>query len=202
MEETIRDAGHADIECEDKASPRLFARCAPRFSCTRWLPSISTPPRTLPGSGFTPMRDYAAMAKRDGYGAFFQQRDQENAAAYLRDPKALGYANGRTSPEWQQVDDTQATVSRGLSWAAQFVIYPYHAHILELFKLTGLWTRIRRLEAGTRASTRPCVGPGSRVADRAMGFQRLQPLHMRACSSIGRSNHHDALVLGSRAFQA
>ena len=89
--------------------------------------------------GFNPMRDYAKMVTRDGYGAFFLQRDQENARMYLRDPKSVFEPGGRTSATWQVVD-TMVDLCHGLPRGCTFLIYPYHAHILELFELTGLST--------------------------------------------------------------
>lgn len=97
--------------------------------------SDSTPDITA--LGFNPMRDYAAMAKRDGYGAFFLQRDRENAASYLRAPKSIFEPGMQSSPEWRAIDE-MAALCRQLERGCTFVIYPYHAHILELFRLTGL----------------------------------------------------------------
>lgn len=109
--------------------------------------------------GFNPMRDYAAMAKRDGYGAFFLQRDRENAASYLRAPKSIFGPGTQSSPEWRAVD-AMAALCRQLERGCAFVIYPYHAHILELYRLTGLsdlfdeWKAelARRLAAGATAT--------------------------------------------------
>ncbi|MHB8494811.1 MAG: hypothetical protein ACYC9Z_04345 [Casimicrobiaceae bacterium] len=106
--------------------------------------------------GFLPMRDYQAMATQDGYGAFFLQRDQENAAAYLHDPKALFDAGSHTSPEWRQLGEMKA-LCEGLERGCTFLIYPYHVHILEMFAMTGLWTPfeawkrelVRRLDPGS-----------------------------------------------------
>ena len=106
--------------------------------------------------GFLPMRDYLAMAKREGYSAFFLQRDQENAATYLRDPKALFDASGRTSPQWRQLGEIKRLCD-GLERGCKFLIYPYHAHVLEMFAMTGLWNAfeewkrelVRRLDPGS-----------------------------------------------------
>jgi hypothetical protein len=106
--------------------------------------------------GFLPMRDYLAMARQDGYGAFFLQRDQENAATYLRDPKALFDASGRTSAQWRQLGEIKRLCD-GLERGCTFLIYPYHAHILEMFAMTGLWNPfeewkrelVRRLDYGS-----------------------------------------------------
>jgi hypothetical protein len=92
----------------------------------------------LTKSGFTPMRDYAAMAKRDGYASFFRQRDMENSAAYLRKPKALFYQKSRSSPGWRQLQDIRG-ICKQLARGCTFIVYPYHGHVLELFALTGLW---------------------------------------------------------------
>ena len=84
------------------------------------------------------MRDYVAMARREGYASFFRQRDEENAAAYLRKPKTVFYANTHTSADWQRLHAIRH-VCEQLERGCTFIIYPYHAHVLELFAITGLW---------------------------------------------------------------
>jgi len=95
-------------------------------------------PTGLTEAGFNPKQDYVAIARREGYFALFRQRDQENAANYWRGPKSVFQAGGRASPAFDAVDSIVALArSRGI--AVRLVIYPYHAHTLALFHLTGLW---------------------------------------------------------------
>ena len=142
--------------------------------------------------GFNPMRDYAAMAKHDGYGAFFLQRDEENAAAYLRDPKFIFVPGTRSSPEWDAVDDMAALCGR-LARGCTFVIYPYHAHILELFGLTGLapsfdaWKAelARRLAIGSHTS----AGVPSRSKLTLWDFSGYNRYTCEAVPEVGDRSH-------------
>jgi hypothetical protein len=92
----------------------------------------------LTPGGFNPMHDYEVMARKEGYFALFRQRDVENMRAYLRRPRNLFSRGTSTSPTF---DDVRAILdaARARGIAVQVVIYPYHAHLLETFHLTGLW---------------------------------------------------------------
>jgi len=95
-------------------------------------------PAGLTDAGFNPKRDYIGVARREGYFAMFRQRDQENALAYLRGPKSVVRADGRPAPGFEALEHVFA-VARERRIALRLVIYPYHAHTLMLFHLTGLW---------------------------------------------------------------
>ncbi len=93
---------------------------------------------SLTVAGFNPKRDYIGVARREGYFAMFRQRDQENALAYLRGPKTVFQVGGRPAPGFDAIDSIIALArERGIT--LRFVLYPYHAHTLMLFELTGLW---------------------------------------------------------------
>jgi hypothetical protein len=95
-------------------------------------------PTGLTDAGFNPKRDYLAIARREGYFALFQQRDQENALNYWRGPKTVFRTGTRSSAAFEAVDSIVALArSRGI--AVRLVIYPYHAHTLTLFHLADLW---------------------------------------------------------------
>ena len=95
-------------------------------------------PTSLTDAGFNPKRDYVGIARREGYFALFRQRDQENARTYSRGPKSIFQAGGRSAPGFDAVDRIIA-LARARGITLRFVIYPYHAHTLTLFHLTGLW---------------------------------------------------------------
>ena len=95
-------------------------------------------PTSLTAAGFNPKRDYVGIARREGYFALFRQRDQENALTYLHGPKSVFQAAGRPAPGFDAVDSIIA-LARARGITLRFVIYPYHAHTLMLFHLTGLW---------------------------------------------------------------
>ena len=95
-------------------------------------------PTSLTAAGFNPKRDYVGIAGREGYFALFRQRDQENAATYLRGPKSVFQAGGRPAAGFDAVDNIVA-LARARGITVRFVIYPYHVNTLMLFHLTGLW---------------------------------------------------------------
>jgi len=95
-------------------------------------------PTSLTDAGFNPKQDYVGIARREGYYALFRQRDQENALAYLRGPKSIFQAARRPGAGFDAVEGIVAlAAARGIK--LRFVVYPYHAHTLMLFQLTGLW---------------------------------------------------------------
>ena len=120
-------------------------RCSALLTMSSFADSLTTVraqyesyPTGLTDAGFNPKRDYLAIARREGYFALFQQRDQENALNYLRGPKTVFRSGTRSSPAFEAVDSIVALArSRGI--ALRLVIYPYHAHTLTLFDLAGLW---------------------------------------------------------------
>jgi hypothetical protein len=95
-------------------------------------------PTSLTEAGFNPKLDYVGIARREGYYALFRQREQENALAYVRGAKSVYQSGGRPAPAFDAVENIIA-IARERSITLRFVIYPYHAHTLVLFHLTGLW---------------------------------------------------------------
>jgi hypothetical protein len=92
----------------------------------------------LTALGFNPMRDYAALARNQGYYQLFLQRDLENARAYLRGPRQVFVRGSRTAPYFEAVR-ALARSCRDAGVELHLLVYPYHAHILELFHAAGLW---------------------------------------------------------------
>jgi hypothetical protein len=92
----------------------------------------------LTPDGFNPMHDYEQIAASEGYFNLFRQRDTENLRAYQRRPKNLYTRGTHTSPAFEDVmailDSARA---RGIP--VRVVIYPYHAHLLEILRITGCW---------------------------------------------------------------
>jgi hypothetical protein len=93
---------------------------------------------SLTPEGFNPMLDYIGHAKREGYAALFAQRDAENAKSYLKGGNRVIHPATGTSPEFEAIRDMLRQARRSRA-RVHLVIYPYHAHILELFDLAGLW---------------------------------------------------------------
>ncbi|MGX2039839.1 hypothetical protein ACWJKU_06850 [Methylocaldum sp. MU1018] len=88
--------------------------------------------------GFNPMRDYLKITADEGYRAVFRQRDLENIKAYLRRPTDIFAADGHSS---SRLDDLRQVLDlcRQHGIALRLVIYPYHAHLLEIIRITGHW---------------------------------------------------------------
>jgi hypothetical protein len=92
----------------------------------------------LTSQGFNPMRDYLKISADEGYWNVFRQKDQANIKAYLRRPNSILNASGRTS---HQLDDLREVLRlcRQNGIDLRIFIYPYHAHLLEIFRITGHW---------------------------------------------------------------
>lgn len=92
----------------------------------------------LTPAGFNPMHDYEVIARNEGYYNLFRQRDVENLRAYQRRPRNLYLKGTASSPAF---DDISAILhlAREHGIQVQVVIYPYHAHLLEIFRLAGFW---------------------------------------------------------------
>lgn len=92
----------------------------------------------LTAFGFNPMHDYIKISAEEGYWAVFHQRDMENIRAYLRRSTNLYDGAGNFSPD---MDNLRAVIrlckQHGIE--LHLVIYPYHAHLLEIFRITGHW---------------------------------------------------------------
>lgn len=104
----------------------------------------------LTPQGFNPMRDYAGIARREGYEIMFRQRDEENARAYARRPKNIYRAGASTSSQLEILRSLIA-VCRERGITLHLAIYPYHAHLLETFHALALWPAF---EEWKRALTR------------------------------------------------
>lgn len=92
----------------------------------------------LTSFGFNPMHDYQKIAADEGYWALFRQRDLENIKAYLRRPKDILGADGHTSPPLDDMRQIQ-NLCRQHGIALHLITYPYHAHLLEIIRITGHW---------------------------------------------------------------
>lgn len=92
----------------------------------------------LTESGFNPMRDYVAIAQREGYYAMFRQRNEQYARNWVNGPKSVLFPDGRRAPEFGALT---GMIERGRVRGTKvlFVIYPYHAEALVLFHEAGLW---------------------------------------------------------------
>lgn len=93
----------------------------------------------LTSQGFNPMRDYERIAADEGYWTLFRQRDQSNVKAYLKRPTDI-YEHGRNSSEALDHLREVLALSRSHGVRVKLVIYPYHARLLEIIRITGHWS--------------------------------------------------------------
>jgi hypothetical protein len=100
--------------------------------------------------GFNPMHDYIKITADEGYWNVFQQKDQANTKAYLRRPKDIFNAGGRSSLAFDNLRQV-IKLCRQNGISLRLVIYPYHAHLLEIIRITGHW---QAFEAWKREVTR------------------------------------------------
>lgn len=89
--------------------------------------------------GFNPMKDYRKITAEEGYPAVFRQKEIENTKAYLRRSKEIFDAEGRSSPAFESLREIVA-ICRQNKIALYLIIYPYHAHLLEIMRITGHWS--------------------------------------------------------------
>jgi len=116
----------------------LFSSGALVDSLLTWAAQRESHPTSLTGLGFNPMLDYSELATREGYAMLFDQKDRENARNYLRPGWRIVDSSSVTSADWEELRALlREAVSQNRS--VHVVFYPYHAHILELFDLAGLW---------------------------------------------------------------
>jgi len=88
--------------------------------------------------GFNPLLDYIPIAREIGYRAIFDQKNSEYARAFTREGKDVFVPGSQESPEF---DTLRAFLARCRKAGVRLhiVVYPYHAHIQELFRSAGLW---------------------------------------------------------------
>lgn len=92
----------------------------------------------LTATGFNPMHDYSRIARNEGYFNLFRQRDIENIRVYQKRSKNLFSRGTHTSPAFEDVTAIlDAAHAHGIQ--VKVVIYPYHAHLLEIFRITNCW---------------------------------------------------------------
>ena len=138
-------------EVEERGNPVLDQRQRIRdvvdtlFSLDALLDSVKTViAQTNPYApdmtrlGLVTMREYVPITRRLGYAALFLQKDKDYAN-YLRGKASANFVqDGRSSPQLETLAQL-IELSRVHRIQLILVIYPYHAHVLELLDAAGLW---------------------------------------------------------------
>jgi hypothetical protein len=89
----------------------------------------------LTAFGFNPLRDYAALVRREGHRSLF---DQKNAEYQARLAGGRFMPDAAKSTEFGQLDAILA-FARQHGIRVHLVIYPYHAEFLDIVESSGLW---------------------------------------------------------------
>lgn len=92
----------------------------------------------LTDRGFNPMREYERFARVDGYQTLFRQVETNYFTNYIRGPKSIYSGGGTTSVELDQLRQL-INLCRASSIKLLLYIHPYHAHMLEGYRIAGLW---------------------------------------------------------------
>lgn len=92
----------------------------------------------LTSLGFNPMREYVRFARNDGYPVMFRQMSITYLSNYLRGPRQLFLQNQHSSPAFEHLKEI-IQICRAHNIRLLLFIHPYHAHILESYRLAGLW---------------------------------------------------------------
>lgn len=92
----------------------------------------------LTDRGFNPMREYQRFARVDGYQTLFKQVGTTYFTNYVRGPKAI-YSHGSTTSV--ELDQLRRLIALCRSSGINLLLYihPYHAHIMEGYRMSGLW---------------------------------------------------------------
>lgn len=86
--------------------------------------------------GFNPMHDYLKITADEGYWAVFRQKDIANTRSYLSRPKEIFETDGHSSPALRDLREVIKLCHEN-HIDLHLIIYPYHAHLLEIIRLTG-----------------------------------------------------------------
>jgi len=97
----------------------------------------------LDRNGFNPMRDYVKLARDEGYHALFAQKDASNMRSYFSRPRDLTDAQGRPALGFEQLSKV-LRLCREQGIEVRLLLYPYHAHFLEIIRMTGHWEAYER----------------------------------------------------------
>ena len=88
--------------------------------------------------GFNPMHDYIKISADEGSWAVFRQKDQANTTAFLHRHTNSSATTGQLSRQLLDLKEV-LRLCRLHGIELQLFIYPYHAHLLEIFRITGHW---------------------------------------------------------------
>ena len=112
--------------------------------------------------GFNPMHDYIKISADEGYWNVFQQKDVANLQTYLRRPKSILDAGGRSSYALENLRRViRLCQQNGIE--LHVVVYPYHAHLMEIMRLAGQWAAFEDWKRALVRTVEQASAPGQHV---------------------------------------
>jgi hypothetical protein len=92
----------------------------------------------LTALGFNPLHEYRRFVQLDGYEVLFRQVETEYLRNYLRTHLIL-YDKGTTSSDALDRLRDLIALCRASNIRLILYVYPYHAHMLENYRISGMW---------------------------------------------------------------
>ena len=88
--------------------------------------------------GFNPMHEYEPVVRLEGHYSLFRQIETNYLSIYIRSPKTV-YARGTTRST--ELDRVRALIKLCRDSGVRLLLYihPSHAHVLEAYRIAGLW---------------------------------------------------------------
>lgn len=143
----------------------------------------------LTAHGFSPMREYEGYARAEGYEKLFLQVDTTYFTNYLRGPKHIYSAGTRSSVELDQLRQL-IRLCRSSNMTLLLYIHPSHAHVMEGYRLTGLWPAFeewkRAIVTMVADEGRRSPGAGSVELWDFSGYNEITTEQVPATSEKGR----------------
>jgi hypothetical protein len=88
--------------------------------------------------GFNPMHEYRRFVRVDGHHVLFRQVDATYLTSYLQTRAAIYEAGTDSSPALDRLRELTA-LCRASGIRLVLYVHPYHAHMLESYRIAGLW---------------------------------------------------------------
>ena len=92
----------------------------------------------LTALGFNPMHEYRRFVRVDGHHLMFRQVETTYLTNYFRPTPTIYTEGSASSPAFEQLRMLIA-LCRASDIRLVLYIHPYHAHILESYRIAGLW---------------------------------------------------------------
>ncbi|MCW5729145.1 MAG: hypothetical protein KIT20_00190 [Alphaproteobacteria bacterium] len=89
--------------------------------------------------GFNPLDEYHRLVRLEGHFSLFEQRDRENLQQRMAGPRTTRDPRGGLGFSYE-ILRRMMDIARAEGAEVILFIHPYHARILEIFRIAGLWS--------------------------------------------------------------